>query len=313
MSLGAPLRFAPVYQSVVWGGERIAALRSGVPTGPVGEAWDLADHSRGMSVVAHGPLAGRSLRELARDHGAALLGRELDGATFPLMVKLIDARDRLSVQVHPDDALAREMGLADGGKTECWYVVADGTLYVGTEPGVDAAAFEAARVEGRMESALARHSVRRGDFVYLPARTVHAIGAGCLLLEVQQTSDNTFRVDDWGRLGLDGKPRPLHVEASRRAIDFSLRPTVVALDAEGRPRGRLVDGPFFTLDEVTADGAQRETRRCVAVTALGAAEVWTPAGTLALGALETALVPADAGLYAVRGEPGALVLLSEPC
>lgn len=307
--IGAPLSFVPVYQTVVWGGDALARLREGVPGGPVGEAWDVADHPRGQSVVAEGPLQGASLGELTARHGHDLVGPGFRGGPFPLMVKVIDARQRLSVQVHPDDALAREMALKDGGKDECWWVLnAGGELYVGTRPGVDEAAFEAARAQGQVAEALQRVAVGRGDFVSLPARTVHAIGAGCLLVEVQQTSDNTFRVDDWGRVGLDGAPRPLHLEAARRAIRAQQRPKVLP-PGEGA-RGRLVDGPSFTLDEVRPGLGLPVTVEdaCAVVVALDAAlEVQTAQGALTLPALGSALIPAAATSARLAGHGLALV------
>lgn len=135
-ALALPLTFKPVYHTLVWGGRAMAQWRADLPTGPIGESWDLADHARGMSVVAEGALTGTTLQELTRQHGTALIGDSWDGGEFPLLIKLIDANDRLSVQVHPDDALARQLGLGQRGKTECWLMLNDGgELFVGTQPG----------------------------------------------------------------------------------------------------------------------------------------------------------------------------------
>ena len=222
MSLREPLRFLPVYKTLVWGGRRMLAWRPDVPDGPVGESWDLADHADGMSVVAEGPLAGQDAGAAAGGGSRRAGGAGFSGRTFPLMVKLIDASQRLSVQVHPDDAGARALGVGDNGKTECWRVVADGgVIFQGTRPGIDRAAFEAALAAGQLEQTLNRFEPQAGDFFFLEARTVHALGEGCLVYEIQQTSNITFRVYDWGRVGLDGKPRPLHVAESLETIDFS--------------------------------------------------------------------------------------------
>lgn len=320
-ALTAPLSFRPAYQVIVWGGRRMARYRSDLPEGPVGESWDLADHERGMSVVATGPLAGRTLRSLTEEHGEALVGAGFKGALFPLMVKLIDARDRLSVQVHPDDALAQQMGLGQNGKTECWYMVErGGSLYQGTRAGVDRAAFERALAEGRVAETLNEFSCEGGDFFFLDARTVHALGAGCLLYEVQQTSDVTFRVYDWGRMGLDGKPRPMHVAESLRTIDFARsgfgprRPP-----AEPDPRGgevrRLASCPYFTVEarvlgSGTGGGGGRAS---IVIATAGRGRIETAGGSCGLAPMQTVLVPAAAGPFRVEANEGALELLvAEP-
>jgi mannose-6-phosphate isomerase len=325
-ALAAPLAFRPVYQVLVWGGRRMAAWREGLPEGPVGESWDLSDHERGMSVVADGPLAGRSLRSLVDEHGPALVGDGFAGGPFPLMVKLIDAADRLSVQVHPDDALATEMGLGRNGKTECWFMLADGgELYQGTRAGVDRAAFERALAAGRVDETLNRFSVRAGDFFFLDARTVHALGAGCLLYEIQQTCDVTFRVYDWGRMGLDGKPRPMHVAESLRTIDFARsgfgarRPAQTPHPDGGRAR-LLADCPYFVVEERTLDPGERtrgggspQASATIVIGLDGAGELATQGGATGVAAMQTRLVPAVAGRWELRaGASGARVLVSRP-
>jgi mannose-6-phosphate isomerase len=283
-----------------------------LPEGPIGEAWELADHPRGMSVVGEGCLAGLTLRELVDRAGAALVGAGFRGGEFPLMVKLIDARLRLSVQVHPDEALARALGVGQHGKSECWVFLADGgEICQGTRPGIGRAEFERALVEHRVPEALNRFEARKGDVFFLPARTVHALGEGCLLYEVQQTTDVTFRVYDWDRLGLDGKPRPLHVAESMATIDFErtgFGPQVTApwrpmqgAVAGGEERG-LVDCPHFTLREQRVRGAVVQTLEstCAVVTCLtGQGTLSTPAGQVALLPMQTVLVPADAGSWRV--------------
>ena len=306
-----PLRFTPVYQVLVWGGRRMAQWRSDLPAGPVGESWDLADHQRGMSVVADGPLAGRTLGELTRQHGNELVGAAWDGGEFPLLVKLIDATDRLSVQVHPDDALARSLGVGTRGKTECWLVLEDGgELFVGLKPGVNCQAFEAARAAGQLADCLARHAVGDGDFAFLPARTVHALGKGALIYEVQQTCDVTFRVDDWGRLGLDGKPRVLHVEQSLATIDFSgstggavSHPPFTDHRAGGAWR-ELVTCPYFTVEERLASTTSGGGHGGFSiVTCLdGSGTLSTAAGAVPLAPKSTCLVPAAAGPWQADGD-----------
>jgi mannose-6-phosphate isomerase len=299
----------------------MAAWGRALPDGPIGEAWELADHSRGMSVVAAGPFAGRTLRELVLGAGPELVGADFAGGEFPLMVKLIDARHRLSVQVHPNAEIARKLGVGRHGKTECWVFLEDGgEIFHGTCPGVDRALFERALAEGNVASTLQRFEARKGDVFFLPARTVHALGEGCLLYEVQQTSDITFRVYDWDRLGLDGKPRPLHVTESMETIDFSRagfgphQPEAwCALDASADCRSRvLVDCVHFSLHELTVRGTVEQTTQaaCAVVTCLaGQGTLSTPAGEVAVLPMQTVLVPADAGRWRLTASRGEVQLL----
>jgi mannose-6-phosphate isomerase len=310
--LAAPLTFRPCYQTVVWGGRRLARFRQDVPEGPIGEAWDLADHERGMSVVDRGPCEGMTLSALTAAHGEALVGRGFTGSVFPVLVKIIDAADRLSVQVHPDDTLAARLGVGRTGKTECWLALDDGGhLFQGTRPGIDRAAFERALEGRRVEETLNLYDLRGGDFFFLEARTVHALGAGCFILEIQQTCDVTFRVWDWGRMGLDGRPRALHVAESLETIDFSRGGFGPARPAWGdHPDGgqgrALVDCAHFRVDERrTAEAAVQGggQDRCTVVTvAEGAGVLATEGGAVALRTLQTALVPAAAGRWTFTPE-----------
>ena len=316
--LASPLVFTPIYHVLVWGGRRMARGRQDLPDGPIGESWDLADHHRGMSAVAEGPLLGMTLGELTRRHGRDLVGAAWDGGEFPLLVKLIDASDRLSVQVHPDDALARSLGVGSRGKTECWLVLEDGgELFVGLKPGTTRDAFEAARVAGRVVDCLARHAVGDGDFIFLPARTVHALGTGTLIYEVQQTSDVTFRVDDWGRMGLDGKPRQLHVEQSLATIDFDgvsggyvSNPAFVPHRAGGTSR-ELASCPYFTVEERRAARTRGGGHGGFSiVTCLhGSGTLSTAGGPVRLQPMRTCLVPAAAGSWQADSDGGELRLL----
>jgi mannose-6-phosphate isomerase len=320
MQVRAPLRFHPIYQSLVWGGRRMEAWGRTLPAGPIGEAWELADHARGMSVVAGGALAGISLHDLVERAGQALVGRGFRGGEFPLMVKLIDASKRLSVQVHPDDRIARELGVGQHGKTECWVFLADGgEVCQGTRPGIARADFAHALAEHRVATTLNRFEARRGDVFFLPPRTVHALGEGCLLYEVQQTSDITFRVYDWDRVGLDGKPRPLQVTESLATIDFSRSdhgPHAPAawrpLPAPGCEERELIECAYFTLNEQRVRGALEQAvgDTCVVVTCLaGQGTLATAAGQVALLPMQTVLIAADAGAWRVDIPTGSADLL----
>lgn len=213
------LRFQPIYQERVWGGRLLEnSLGRLLPAGrPIGESWEIVDRGPIQSVVRGGAFDGQTLRTLVERHGPALMGPSWDPARpFPILVKWLDCRERLSLQVHPP--------VGEGGsepKSECWLVAetAPGAhLFAGFKPGVTRAAFEAALRDGTVEKCLHRFPVAAGDSLYVPSGRLHAIDAGNLILEIQENSDTTYRVYDWGRKGLDGKPRPLHVEESLRSI-----------------------------------------------------------------------------------------------
>ncbi|TVR44634.1 MAG: mannose-6-phosphate isomerase [Planctomycetota bacterium] len=311
-ALRLPLSFTPQYMQVVWGGRRLEAWRPDLPPDvPIGESWELADHQRGMSVVASGELAGQSLESLMDQWGKAIVGSTYQGGPFPLLIKIIDAQDKLSVQVHPDDALAQEMGLGNFGKTECWLLLADGgELYQGTKPGIDQGAFEQAMADGSLADTLNVFPVRNGDFFFLPARTVHAIGAGCLILEVQQNCDITFRVDDWGRLGLDGKPRPLHQAESLRTIDFSQgQYGAVRSSPQDHSQGGsirpLVACDYFQVEERRArqTGGGGMGRASIITIIEGSGTLATAAGSTPVQAMGTYLVSACAGPWSISCDP----------
>jgi mannose-6-phosphate isomerase len=224
MLFDQPLTFRPLYMERVWGGRRLGHLPGRkAPSGvPIGESWELVDREDAQSVVDHGPHAGVSLHELWMSHRTAVFGEVADAPRFPILAKLLDARETLSVQVHPPEKIAAEMG--GEAKTEMWYVLeADGgaELFAGFRKGVSREQCEAAIASGGVAELLHRIPVREGDMIFIPSGRCHAIGAGCLIAEIQQNSDTTYRVFDWNRAGLDGLPRALHIAASLRSIDFS--------------------------------------------------------------------------------------------
>lgn len=220
-----PFLFDNVYQHYLWGGDRIIkAYGRSAPDGIYAESWEVSDRPEGMSVVRNGPLAGRTLAELMAQHAPQILGQRCRGDRFPLLIKLLDARETLSVQVHPDDASAA----AHGGeaKTEMWYVLeadAGACVYAGFKPHVNEAVFRQALAKGGVPDLLNVLPVRKGDAVFMPGGRVHAIGAGCMMLEVQQNSNTTCRLFDWDRKGSDGQPRELHVEEGLRLIHWQDR------------------------------------------------------------------------------------------
>lgn len=244
--------FRPLLKQTLWGGCRIAAYKKldDAPDG-VGESWELSGIAGSESVVTCGPRAGKTLPELVAEMGAELLGAEnyrTYGNEFPLLVKFIDARLDLSVQVHPDDALAAcRHGCR--GKSEMWYVVdcePGSRLLSGFRCEVSADEYASRVADCTLPEVLRSCEVKPGDVFYLPAGRVHSIGAGCLVCEVQQSSDITYRIYDFGRTDARGCPRQLHVEEAREAIDFRVVPDEnMPVVADNEP-ATLVQSPYFT-------------------------------------------------------------------
>lgn len=221
----------------IWGGRRLETLlgKRLPPSVRIGESWEIVDREEAQSVVHDGPFRGWTLHELWVERRAQIFGTGLpETKRFPLLVKILDAQERLSVQVHPPAEVAP--GLGGEPKTEMWYLLdasLDSDLYVGLKSGVDRTAFERALHEGRVAERLHSFPIRAGDAMFIPSGRVHAIGAGNLIVEVQQNSDTTYRVFDWNRLGIDGKPRELHISESMASIDFDdVEPSVIEPDGE---------------------------------------------------------------------------------
>lgn len=226
-----PLKFKPYLCTKVWGGEKIAPFKGIYTTrNRIGESWEISAVEGHVSVVENGPLAGKSLTDLMNEYGAALVGRkvfEKYGMEFPLLIKFIDAKDDLSVQVHPTDEQAARIRPDLKGKTEMWYVVgADkgAKLLSGLTQEITPEEYEEKVNDKTITDVLGRYDVHSGDVFFLPAGRIHAIGAGTFVAEIQQTSDITYRIYDYGRLGLDGKPRELHIEQAKAAIDYTVFP-----------------------------------------------------------------------------------------
>ncbi len=222
-----PFKFAPIYKEKIWGGDALARLFGRqLPSAQVGESWDIAAHPHGQSVVSNGPLTGAKLVDLLESHREKIMGKTPMGTAgqFPLLVKLLDCNDWLSIQVHPDDEYARTYENGELGKTETWVVLhaePGAQIVYGAKPGTTKEQFAGAIAEGQVEELLQMVEVKVGDVYSVPAGTLHALGKGVVVAEVQQNSDTVYRAYDWGRVGDDGKPRELHVEQALNVIDFS--------------------------------------------------------------------------------------------
>jgi mannose-6-phosphate isomerase len=320
----------PVLVERVWGGDRIASLL-GKPSAAgvrIGESWEVSDLPHGQSRVAEGPLAGRTLREVLEQHADAVLGQEaIDrgwGRRFGLLMKFIDATDRLSVQVHPGDAYAAAHHPGQSGKTECWVVMhaePGAWLIHGLKAGVTREQVEAGLQRGAIEEYLAVRRVKAGDFFWVPAGRVHAIGPGILLAEVQQPSDLTYRLYDWNRAGLDGRPRPLHVREAMETARFAGDGSPAGgcgktVDEAGLVLENLVDCPAFSLSRLRLDDRPWTAGTQEAVVAVmvlaGSAQLTTAEGSMPIHAGDTILVPADAGEYTLQQATRLTVLVAAP-
>jgi mannose-6-phosphate isomerase len=256
-----PLLFEPIYKPKIWGGQKILKHFKRPPTGQdqIGESWELADLEEDASSVSVGPARGRTLTQLVETWGRELLGDVgLFEGRFPLLIKFLDARESLSVQVHPTAEVARKLGGNVRVKHEAWYVLEaepGGVIYHGLESGLTAERFRDAMLTGQVEGVLRKVPVRAGECYYLPSGTAHALGEGVLVAEVQTPSDITYRTYDWGRIDpSNGHPRELHLDQAIECIDFdtpSPPPMQQRVEREhdGMPLTQLVSCESFVIEE----------------------------------------------------------------
>ncbi len=313
-----PLRFHPILRRYIWGGRRLESSlgKRLAPGNDWAESWEVCDRGPDQSIVEFGPLAGTTLGHLVNERGDELLGRHHPQLRFPLLLKFLDACQTLSVQVHPDDARAAKLNPPDLGKTEAWVVLEaepGSVIYAGLKPGVERDTLAAAIRQGRCQDCLHAFQSLPGDCVFLPAGTVHAVGAGLLVAEIQQSSDVTYRLFDWNRLGSDGQPRPLHIEQGLDAVDFRRGPVE---PRQPRPTeqpqvSRLVQCERFLLDRWEFDSPLPTggDSRCHLIAVLeGAVRIEGDPSKAVLPRGGTALVPA--GLGRIRLSPqGRTILL----
>jgi len=322
-----PLRFQRHFVEKVWGGRALEST-PGIelpPKKPIGETWEIVDREKENSIVAEGAFRGQSLRQLMLERGPEILGSAPAGkhGRFPLLVKYLDANQNLSVQVHPDDATAARMGGSAEAKTEAWYVLdaqPGGLVYAGLQPEIDAAAFERLAPTAGIVKAMCSFPVHAGHCILLRGGTVHAIGAGVTILEVQQNSDSTYRVYDWGRNGLDGKPRQVHLEQALECAhygDTGATPQEPVWEAEGaglesaslaeshvfRMQGLRVSAPVdldsageFRIYSVVGGSGKLLTDSGAMIKPLARGDVW--------------LLPAVCGIHSLAPDAGGLQLVA---
>jgi mannose-6-phosphate isomerase len=238
LNLTTPLTFEPIFMERMWGGRRLEAEfgKKLPPQRPIGESWEIVDRPEAQSIVREGLLRGKTLHELWTQYRAEIFGEAPDSSRFPLLLKLLDAHDKLSLQVHPPEKLADRLG--GESKTEFWYVAAadpGAELYLGFRESITRDQFEKALLDGTAADHVHTVRVKTGDAAFLPAGRLHALGAGNLLIEVQQNSDTTYRVFDWNRVDDKGKRRQLHIDQALQCIDFDdVAPKLV------EPQGELL-------------------------------------------------------------------------
>lgn len=314
-----PMKFRPIYQARIWGGSQMSeVLHREMPTldGPIGESWELVDREDEQSVLVNGPMAGKTLQELMKHYGRELVGRKAKSVDrFPLLVKLIDADDRLSLQVHPDESACREIGNGAEPKTEMWYIIAarkGAQILAGLQGRATRQQLISKLGSPDVENLMQVYPSQPGDAYFISSGTLHAIGGGNLLLEVQQNSDTTYRVSDWGRVDANGNSRQLHVELGMRAINFMNRSSpriagVAGVAHHNRKFDVVNMCPFFSVadlhlvskwnDDTTPSGSFHLISAINSPVRIGRTENdWA----LDLAPGETALIPASYGSYVVN-------------
>ncbi len=321
-----PLVFPPILKRIRWGGRRLGTLL-GKPLGPesdYAESWEIVDHGHDQSTLVQGPFAGWTLSRFVQERNQELFGQHAGRTQFPLLVKFLDANDRLSLQVHPNDEQAKKINPLENGKTEAWVIVhaePGSQIYAGLKAGadretlrkrlqdacfalevlprggVDRETLRKRLQEGPLEDCLHKFAVSAGDCVFIPAGTVHAIAEGIVLAEIQQSSDLTFRLSDWGRLGTDGKPRELHIEESLACIDFKRGPIspVISQHLAGSPTEKLAECEYFVMHRHRIEkpfSISSDNRFHVLMMLAGSADLTAEGATSPFPLGQTVLIPA---------------------
>jgi mannose-6-phosphate isomerase len=315
-SIFYPVKFRPLYKDYIWGGRNLERLGKILPEGKVAESWEISAHHDGMNIVSNGCFGGSTLEDLILEHGADFVGSlswNMYKKRFPLLLKLIDANEWLSVQVHPDDdySAAHEN---DAGKTEIWFVLEaepDARIIYGLKEPLDREGFSRAIGEGRIEECLRYVNVRKGDMIYIPAGTIHAAGKGILIAEIQQSSNATYRLYDYDRKNPDGTSRPLHIEKALDSIDFSRVTGTGFVDglatepAAGLRVRYMVADPHFCVQILEIDGSAAfptggRSFHALIITS-GGGEISWGGGTIPVKSGESILIPAGIGRYSING------------
>lgn len=312
-----PLRFESVFRSYIWGGRRLqTVLNKPLPDDgqDYAESWEVVDHGDDQSVVANGGLTGKTLSQLVSEHGTWLLGRHAPAPKFPLLFKFLDCNRNLSVQIHPNDEQGATLDPPDLGKTEAWFIMSaepGSKLYAGLKSEIDEASFRAHIEAGTSDEALHQLEPQAGDCVFIPAGTMHALGEGLLVAEIQQSSNTTFRLFDWNRVDKDGNARPLHIEQGLGVVDWSRGPVGLCqpMKTEHPAVERLVQCDKFILDRIRLSGSEAFTIRgdqTCRILAVIEGAVQLAGETFERG--QTTLLPAALGDVPVKAQAEAVLL-----
>ena len=299
-----PIKFENLYYERIWGGKGLEKFRNNVPDGVIGESWDIACHKNGTGTVINGELKGKKFDEIIEKYGNKLLGIKMDLKEFPLLIKLITAADKLSVQVHPNDEYANRVE-KDSGKTEAWYVVdaeEDACLIVGTKD-CDKKTFKKALENGELDKYLNKIPVKKGDFFYVQSGLVHAICEGVLIAEIQQSSDTTYRVYDYNR------GREIHVEKALDVIDFSLEgknSKGITINNDNYDKAYLCLSEYFTIqkyDIKTSVKEESDEERFYLFTCVeGDGVIKSSSGEEKISMGDSIFIPATLGEYELIGD-----------
>jgi mannose-6-phosphate isomerase len=321
-----PFLFKPVFQERIWGGRNIQRIykKELPPKEPIGESWEICDRSDVQSEIINGPLRGKTLHWLMQHHRAELMGKARSlNDRFPLLIKILDAEEKLSLQVHPPASKAAAVG--GEPKTEMWYIAQakkDAELYVGLRKNVSRAEFESGISDGTVAKCFHRIKVHHGDAMFLPSGRVHAIGAGLVIFEIQQNSDTTYRVFDWNRVDAQGKPRQLHVKESLACIDFEdFEPEIVRADTPEAMQANLhiqtlVENPLFDVEVVTIVPPGKIDYLLsvphIIASVEGSVLIHHPTQPVTLSAGQFCLVPASLENVTIEASDAAKILVASP-
>ena len=319
-----PLIFEPILKDYIWGGRNLEKLGRNLPPGKTAESWEIAAHEDGTAVVTNGHFVGKLLTEIHQELGLDLIGTNnawaQERSKFPLLIKLLDANQPLSVQVHPDDVYAQEHEGNELGKTEMWVVLhaAPGAaIILGVKPGSTPTNFRQAILDGNLEQYLHQIPVKAGNVVCVPAGSLHAILGGLIIAEIQQNSNTTYRVYDWNRVGADGKARPLHIDKALDVINFNqvepeLCQPVLIHEADGIRGYELCRNRYFVTERVEMETGAVFNGRCDGSTL----EIWgiiegeVAINDVALTAVRFTLLPAAMGDFTVQATTTTTLLRS---
>jgi len=309
-----PLKFFPIYMERIWGGTGLKQeFGKEIPGGKIGESWEISCRKEAMSRVAIGPLQGKTLAELIRAYGSRLLGTQIPlDRDFPLLLKILDAQDVLSVQVHPEDEFAAQHENSTG-KCEVWYVLKakpGGKIIYGLKPGITRKNFSEALRRGTVEECLNYVEVQAGEVYPVSAGIVHALGAGVMVAEFQQNSDLTYRVFDWNRLDHEGNPRPLHVDKALQVIDFtSVTPPKIRAGEEERKL--LTENAYFSLEMLKVSGEKQMVSSgktfLLGMVSKGRGDLVYQGQKFRINYGDSFMIPAGIGAYSFYGEISVLL------